>query len=471
MKDINIFALRGFIRDTEGVENIANTTELSILPTSTKTLTAIASKATAPYILLQTKIATISFGYLAIERLLYIAKESGAAILYADRYQQTQENIVPHPTINYQYGSLRNDFDFGAFVLIPTNKFKEAIAQMSDIYEYAGLYDLRLRLSELGKVQRINEYLYTEILNDNRSNGEQLFDYVDPKNSLVQKEMEQACTGYLRRIGALLTAEPQGIDLECHTSEFPVVASVVIPVKNRVRTIKDAITSALTQRTTFPYNVIVVDNHSIDGTSQIIDKISNEEERLIVIRPNRHDLGIGGCWNVAIMDNRCGKYAVQLDSDDLYSSPDTLTKVVELFEKEHSAMVIGSYKMTDFELNEIPPGIIDHKEWTPENGRNNALRINGLGAPRAFYTPLLRERPFPNTSYGEDYAMGLFFSRTYHISRIYDVIYLCRRWEDNSDAFLSIDKMNSNNFYKDSIRTWELQARLQLNSRGKNGQQ
>lgn len=298
---------------------------------------------------------------------------------------------------------------------------------------------------------------------DDRASGKKIFDYVDPKNRAVQVEMEEACTAYLKRIGAKLKGEPKKVDFNAYKSDFTVEASVIIPVRNRAKTIKDAVKSALSQKASFEYNVIVVDNHSTDGTSEILDEISKEEKRLIVIHPERTDLGIGGCWNMAIMDQRCGKFAVQLDSDDMYANPDTLTKVVEVFNEEQCAMVVGTYKMTDFNLNEIAPGIIDHKEWTPDNGRNNALRINGLGAPRAFFTPLLREQKLPNTSYGEDYALGLAFSRNYHIGRIYDVIYLCRRWEDNSDATLSVEKMNKNNFYKDSIRTWELQARLQMN--------
>jgi glycosyltransferase involved in cell wall biosynthesis len=238
-------------------------------------------------------------------------------------------------------------------------------------------------------------------------------------------------------------------------------ASVIIPVRNRVRTIEDAVRSALDQETNFKYNVIVVDNHSTDGTTDILNHF-HHNERLVHIIPERDDLGIGGCWDLAINHPKCGRFAVQLDSDDLYSGPDTLQKIVDKFYEEQCGMVIGSYRMTDFQLNTLPPGVIDHKEWTDENGHNNALRVNGLGAPRAFYTPLLRSIGMPNVSYGEDYAVGLAISRNYHIGRIYEPVYLCRRWEGNSDSSLSIEKLNANNTYKDSIRTREFIIRQSI---------
>ena len=289
---------------------------------------------------------------------------------------------------------------------------------------------------------------------------------MDPRNREVQIEMEKVCTAHLKRIGAWLAPDfkdPDPADFDSGT--FPVTATVVIPVYNRVKTIMDAVTSALGQKTDFPYNVIVVDNHSTDGTSELLSAMAFEEPRLRHVIPDRNDLGIGGCWNMAVHHELCGEYAVQLDSDDVYSGPDTLQKIVDAFREQKCAMVVGTYQMTDFRMNPIPPGIIDHREWTADNGRNNALRINGLGAPRAFWTPLLRTINLPNTSYGEDYALGLRISREYRIGRIYDVLYCCRRWEGNSDAALDIDRINANNMYKDRIRTWELEARIRKNKR------
>ena len=268
--------------------------------------------------------------------------------------------------------------------------------------------------------------------------------------------MEQACTEHLKEIGAYL--EPQFKNVDFNQEAFEVEASVIIPVRNRVKTIKDAIHSVLRQVADFPFNVIVVDNHSTDGTTEAIAQLA-QDERVIHIIPDRTDLGIGGCWNMGIHHPQCGKFAIQLDSDDLYSDEHTLSKMVSAFYEQQCAMVVGTYRMTDFDLNTLPPGIIDHKEWTPENGRNNALRINGLGAPRAFYTPVIRQIGFPNTSYGEDYAVGLAISRHYQIGRVYDVVYLCRRWSGNSDAALNAFQVNANNLYKDRIRTWELKAR------------
>jgi glycosyltransferase involved in cell wall biosynthesis len=325
---------------------------------------------------------------------------------------------------------------------------------METDYEWGALYDLRLRMK---KIVHINEYLYTEIETDTRKSGEKQFDYVDPKNRAVQVEMEQICTAHLKRIGAYL--EPKFRNIE-FSGEFPVTASVVIPVYNRVKTVKDAVESALAQQCDFPFNVIVVDNHSTDGTTELLEEIAVKDKRLVHLIPAKYDLGIGGCWNLAVHSEKCGEFAVQLDSDDVYSGPDTLSKIVNAFREQNCAMVVGTYQMTNFDMQPIPPGVIDHREWTEENGRNNALRINGLGAPRAFWTPLLRQINLPNTSYGEDYALGLRISREYRIGRIYDVLYCCRRWEGNSDAALDIERVNANNLYKDRIRTWELEARL-----------
>jgi hypothetical protein len=358
---------------------------------------------------------------------------------------------------------LRDDFDFGSVLVFKSSSFRRAVRAMEADYEFGALYDLRLRMKN---IVHVNEYLYTEIETDNRKSGEKQFDYVDPRNRAVQIEMEKVCTEHLKRIGAWLEPKFREPDInEFAGTPFEVTATVVIPVFNRVRTVKDAVESALSQKCDFPYNVIVVDNHSTDGTTELLNEIAAADGRLVHIIPAKHDLGIGGCWNLAVHHGLCGEYAVQLDSDDVYSGPDTLQKIVDAFREQKCAMVVGTYQMTDFDMNPIPPGIIDHREWTEDNGRNNALRINGLGAPRAFWTPLLRTINLPNTSYGEDYALGLRISREYRIGRIYDVLYCCRRWEGNSDAALDIDRVNANNQYKDRIRTWELEARLRMNRR------
>jgi glycosyltransferase involved in cell wall biosynthesis len=207
----------------------------------------------------------------------------------------------------------------------------------------------------------------------------------------------------------------------------------------------------------------VIDNHSTDGTTEMTSKFTETDDRVVHIIPERNDLGIGGCWNEGIFHEKCGKFAIQLDSDDLYIDNNVISRVVETFYGQKCAMVVGSYKMVNFNLEELPPGLIDHKEWTPGNGRNNALRINGLGAPRAFYTPVIRRIRVPNVSYGEDYAVGLAISRHYQIGRIYEPLYLCRRWEGNTDAALDINRANANNLYKDRLRTIELLARKQIN--------
>ena len=430
---------------------------------SSNAIMQIAEQARAEYVLLFTKPTSVTLGQGALERMLRVACDSGAALVYADR--------VGHPAIDYQLGSIRDDFDFGSLLLVRTGLLHTFAMQAGEHdYQYAGLYALRLFLSREGQLLHLNETLYAEEELDTRASGVKQFDYVNPRNREVQIEMEHAATAHLAAIGAKIdTSNVRDVDfLE---QEFPVEASVVIPVYNRAKTIADAVKSALEQQTSFAYNVIVVDNHSTDGTGDILSSLSAEynnsqlstlNSQLVVLTPERHDLGIGGCWNEAINDVRCGRFAVQLDSDDLYSSPNTLQQVVDAFRKQKAAMVIGSYRMCDFELNTLPPGLIDHREWTDENGPNNALRINGLGAPRAFFTPILRQMQFPNTSYGEDYALGLAFSRHYRIGRIYDELYLCRRWGGNSDAALSVEKVNANNLYKDRLRTLEIQARQQL---------
>jgi Glycosyl transferase family 2 len=426
---------------------------------STVGIKAIASKSEADFTLMYTKDAALQMGTFAIERILQVASDSGAGMVYADHYKMADGNRIAHPLIAYQKGSLRDDFDFGSVLVFKTAVLKEAVANMHADYQFAGLYDLRLKVSQIAPLVHINEYLYAEVENDNRESGEKQFDYVNPKNRTVQIEMEQACTDHLKAIGAYL--EPSFKSIAFDKGDFKYEASVIIPVRNRAKTIGDAIRSVFSQKTNFTFNLIVVDNYSTDGTSEIVD--SFHDERLIHLVPDSKDLGIGGCWNAGVFDPNCGKFAVQLDSDDIYSDKNTLQKMVDAFYKQECAMVVGTYKLTDFELQTLPPGIIDHKEWTPENGRNNALRINGLGAPRAFYTPLLRQIRVPNTSYGEDYALGLLFSREHQIGRIYDVLYLCRRWEGNSDAALDVAKVNANNLYKDRLRTWEVEARIRLN--------
>ncbi len=432
-------------------------------PRTTATIKAIAERAHAEYSLVYTKTSELSFGYLGLERLLQIAENSGAAMTYSDHYQVKDGKKTNSPVITYQQGSLRDDFNFGSVLLYKSETLKKAVAEMEVEYQHAGLYDLRLKASRYGELVHVNEYLYTEIEHDTRKSGEKIFDYVDPKNRALQIEMEEACTDHLKKIGGYL--KPEFKDVDFGGQAFELEASVIIPVRNRIKTVVDAVKSVLMQKTNFKFNLIVVDNYSTDGTTEALEQLAASDDRLLHVIPENKDLGIGGCWNVGVQHEKCGKFAVQLDSDDVYSDENTLQKIVDAFYEQKCAMVVGSYMLTDFDKNPIPPGVIDHKEWTPDNGRNNALRINGLGAPRAFYTPVLRDIKVPNTSYGEDYALGLAFSREYQIGRIYDVVYLCRRWEDNSDAALDIVKMNGHNTYKDRIRTWELQARIALNKK------
>ncbi len=427
---------------------------------SSATMKKIAAVAEGDYTLLYTKYNNLVMGYLALERMVRLAGDSKAAMVYADNYQVVEGKKSNAPVIDYQFGSLRDDFNFGSVLFFCTKALKAAAAEIDAEYTAAGLYDLRLKVSRQGDLVHINEYLYTEIALPVTTEGESHFSYVDPKNRGVQIEMEQACTDHLKKIGGYL--EPKFEEINFNQGDFEYEASVIIPVRNRVRTVRDAIKSVLAQKTDFKFNLIIIDNGSTDGTTEAIDEFK-DDERLIHIIPERDDLGIGGCWNAGVNHPKCGKFAVQLDSDDVYSDENTLAKMVAAFYEQNCSMVVGTYMLTDINMQMIPPGVIDHKEWTPENGRNNALRINGLGAPRAFYTPMLREINVPNTSYGEDYALGLAFSRHYQIGRVYDVVYYCRRWEDNSDHALDINKTNANNLYKDRIRTWELQARVELN--------
>lgn len=426
---------------------------------ATSTIEAIAKHADAEYTLIYTKEATLRFGMFAIERMLQLAKDSGAGLVYADHYQIIEGKKTNSPVIAYQKGSLRDDFNFGSVLIYKSSALKAAAAKMDKKYNAAGLYDLRLKVSQTDELVHINEFLYSEVENDTRKSGAKVFDYVDPKNRDRQIEMEVACTEHLKAIGGYLAPNFEKIAFDKENFEFE--ASVIIPVRDRIKTVMDAVNSVLTQKTNFKFNLIVVDNYSTDGTTEALKKVT--DDKLIHLIPENKELGIGGCWNAGVHHAKCGKFAIQLDSDDVYSDENTLQKIVDAFYAQNCAMVVGTYMLTDFNMNMIEPGIIDHKEWTPENGRNNALRINGLGAPRAFYTPVLREIKVPNTSYGEDYALGLNFSRKFQIGRIYDVLYLCRRWDDNSDASLDINKMNAHNTYKDRIRTWELQARISMN--------
>ena len=409
------------------------------------------------YALLYMKTSPIELSKTSLKRFLSVADDTGASMVYSNYYQVMNGETTVVPIIEYQVGSVRDDFNFGSLVLVRVEDVKAvSIAE----YEFATWYAIRLALSNLGDIVHIDEVLYTEMEEDTRKSGEKQFDYVNPRNRAVQIEMEKAFTAYLKETGAYLEPKFKDVDFNGHT--FVNEASVIIPVRNRVKTVADAVRSALNQQTSFPFNVIVIDNHSTDGTTELLKEMALTDSRLVHIVPESTKLGIGGCWMEGVNNPACGKFAVQLDSDDLYDGDTVLQQIVDEFYAQNCAMLIGSYTMTNFDLEVLPPGLIDHAEWTPDNGRNNALRINGLGAPRAFFTPLLREYGVPNVSYGEDYALGLRFSREYQIGRIYNSLYLCRRWEGNSDAALAIDKVNANNFYKDKLRTIEMAARLTI---------
>jgi len=473
-KLIDCFVPQGLEEETDknvqALDALDIVNDITIVETSMResdTVRMMAEIAKTPYTLFFLKSQYIRMGFLALERMVQVAEMTGAGMVYADHYNVSLDGKrAEAPVIDYQMGSLRDDFDFGSAILFRTDALKEAAARMTADYEAAGLYDLRLKVAQKYRVEHINEFLYSEVELDTRKTGEKLFDYVDPRNRAAQIEMEKACTEYLKEVGAYL--RPQFKEVTLEEGDFAVEASIMIPVRNRIATIHDAIRSALSQETTFKYNVFVVENgpecHSTDGTTEAIDEYK-DDPRVIHIIPTRNDIGVGGSWNMAAHHPQCGRFIVQLDSDDVYSGTDTLQKMVEAFYAQRCAMIIGAYMLTDIDLNMLPPGKIDHREWTPDNGRNNALRINGLGAPRAFFTPVLRQVNLPNVNYGEDYALGLAISRHYQIGRIYDVLYNCRRWDDNSDGDLSIEKNNRNNLYKDRIRTWELMARMALNAK------
>jgi len=437
----------------------------------------LVEKTQTEFLLFVNQTQEITLGQAALERLAEVARQTGAGLTYADFHEIkspdspdifTKRNPgAEHPLIDYQLGSIRDNFDFGALMLFSVEAIREAVEKYGQCpqVQWAGLYDLRLKVSIAHPVFHLQEFLYTKTESDIRQSGEKQFDYVDPRHQAVQKEMEQVATQHLKNIGAYL--EPRFKPVPSAAANFPVDASVIIPVRNRVKTVADAVQSVLQQRTDFPFNVVVVDNHSTDGTAAVLARLALQDPRVKHLVSTRQDLGIGGCWNEALLSEHCGQYAVQLDSDDLYSGEHTLQKIVDEFHRGDYAMVIGSYRLVNFDLEEIPPGVIDHREWTPENGRNNALRINGLGAPRAFRTELVRQFLLPNVSYGEDYAIALRLSREYQIGRIYEPVYLCRRWEGNTDAALPIEKINRNDLYKDRLRTIEIMARQRMNREGK----
>jgi hypothetical protein len=431
---------------------------------ASETCKKIALHNQSDYLLLYTTAKPLKPGFLAVERLIRMAEQTTSGMVYSGYYLKKGDQLIANPVIEYQDGSLRDDFDFGSLLLFSSAAFIEAVSRMKENFRYAGLYDLRLKCSQRNSILHLPELLYTVVERDSRRADEKMFDYVNPRNREVQIEMEHACTDHLRDVGGWLAPHFMNVHFSDHA--FPYEASVIIPVRNRAKTIGDAITSVLSQKADFSFNLLIVDNHSTDGTNHIIRTYARKDKRVKLIEPERDDLGIGGCWNMALWDQACGKFAVQLDSDDLYIDDTVLARIVAAFYKQECAMLVGSYRMVNFRLQEIPPGIIDHREWTPDNGRNNALRVNGFGAPRAFFTPVVRSIGLPNVSYGEDYALGLNISRYYRIGRIYEPLYLCRRWEDNSDASLDVQKLNTYNFYKDKIRTIELRARQQYIQEG-----
>jgi len=441
-----------------GIENC--TTLVTENFNSSDTIDLIAQNSQSEFTLILTQDYSLELGQHALLRFCNVAKNTNASLIYSNYYQLKGKKKNHIPVIDYQFGSLRDDFNFGPLFFYKTSALKDVVARSHEKYKFAGFYNLRLKVSQKNDIIRVPEFMYKIIELESVDASKKHFAYVDPKNRSVQIEMEKAVTEHLKDINAYLP--PKFNEVNFGVYNFKNIASVVIPVFNRANTIGDAVESVIKQKADFNFNLIVVDNHSTDGTTEKLKEYASKYSNVIHILPERTDLGIGGCWNVAIDDERCGEFALQLDSDDIYADENTVQTIVDKFREEKCAMVIGSYKITNFDLEEIPPGLIDHKEWTTENGRNNALRINGLGAPRAFYTPILREIKIPNVSYGEDYAVGLEISRYYQIGRIYNSIYMCRRWDGNSDALLDIEKANAHNVYKDRVRTFELIARTRM---------
>lgn len=396
-------------------------------------------------------------------RMEEVASDADSTITYCHYREKNEGKITLHPVIDYQFGSVRDDFDFGPLVMLNCADALAASDEMSpnDVrVADGGWYELRLRMSVGRTIAAVPEYLYTVEKRDHRKSGEKQHDYVNPRNVMYQAHMERVFTDFLIASGGMVNPEP--VDFRSYKEKFPVEASVIIPVRNRVKTVKDAVDSALSQTAPFDFNVIVVDNGSTDGTRELLESIA--DPRFVLIKAEEEEfLGIGGCWNKAVMSEHCGRFAIQLDSDDIYSGTDTIEKIVKKFYEDNCGMVVGSYMLTDFELNPIPPGLVSHTEWTDLNGANNALRVNGFGAPRAFFTPILRSVGFPNVSYGEDYAVALRVSRDYIVGRIFESLYYCRRWSGNSDADLSVEKVNEHNEYKDFVRSVELIARIRAN--------
>jgi glycosyltransferase involved in cell wall biosynthesis len=433
---------------------------------SRETLTSLLDNVGTAYLLILPGFAQVSIEKSGLQKIIEKAQSTKAGLVYCDFYDESYEGRTLHPLTDYQLGSVRDDFNFGAMMLYSVSAIRKAFHEYGPIpsVSHAGLYDIRLKVSIDHSVYHLPEPLYSVVRTEESSDCERIFAYVDPRNTAVQKEMEAVFTDHLRNIGAHvpdnhLREADETFDL------FPVEASVIIPVRNRLQTIAEAITNALSQETEFAFNIIVVDNHSTDGTTTVVSDLAGRYSGLHHIIPTRTDLGIGGCWNEALHAQVCGRYAVQLDSDDLYGTPQTLQKIVHMLRQGNYAMVIGSYTIVDFNLNNIPPGLIDHREWSDENGHNNALRVNGLGAPRAFNTSVMRNIGFLDVSYGEDYAAALQISREYRIGRIFESLYLCRRWPGNTDASLSIEEKNKNDTFKDKVRTVEIITRQEINNR------
>lgn len=443
-----------------GENNVSKASELLKFSNlrGSNSLRQILEKTRDEFLLISIDSSEIIFDEQTIFEFEKFVQNDYAGFVYSDHISIISGKRKKQPKNEHQYGSIRDNFDFGKLVLIRSDIIEKSLTIFDDL-KYSAFYNLWLTALQFSKINHIPKFTYSVNKHASDEKYEKQFSYVDPDFESEQKELEKVFTAYLERIGAKLPAQSKHVEFE---NNFKIEASVVIPVKNRKRTIKDAVNSALNQKTNFNYNIILVDNHSDDGTTQIIKDLAESEKRIVHLIPEEKNLNIGGCWKLAINSKHCGKFAVQLDSDDLYKNENTLQIVVDKFYKENCGMVIGSYILTDFNLKEIPPGLISHKEWTDENGKNNALRINGFGAPRAFYVPLLQKTEIPDVSYGEDYSVCLQMSREYKVGRIYEPIYLCRRWEGNTDSSLSVEKENENNFFKDLLRTNEILERIKL---------